>query len=169
MCREIRARLATLHIRAFNHGVIPVMKTARNIPVGVKITTENKCGFCTNSKCCTYITEELVTPRSMHDFDHMLWQLSHRDVQAYKDEDGWYLLVNNPCNHLLADGRCGIYDDRPLICREYTNDFCEFDEPSENGFELFFPDYHALLKYVEKRFKTWSRYASTRDRQLAAG
>jgi Fe-S-cluster containining protein len=144
------------------------MKPARNIPVGVKITTANKCGFCTNSKCCTYITEELATPRSMHDFDHLLWQLSHRDVQAYKDEDGWFLLVNNPCNHLLADGRCGIYADRPQICREYTNDYCEFDEPSENGFELFFPDYATLLKYVSKRFRTWHKYASGRDRRVAA-
>jgi len=142
------------------------MNTSKNIPVGVKITTDNKCGFCTNSKCCTYITEALATPRSMHDFDHLLWQLSHRDIQAYKDEDGWYLLVNNSCTHLLEDGRCGIYEDRPLICREYTNDYCEFDEPAENGFELFFEDYAALLKYVKRRFRTWARYAAGRDRQL---
>jgi len=100
------------------------MPLARNIPVGVKITPENKCGFCTNSKCCTYITEQLTTPRSMHDFDHMLWQLSHKGVQAYKDEDGWYLLINNPCTHILPDGHCAIYDDRPTICREYSNDYC---------------------------------------------
>ncbi|MDH5516147.1 MAG: YkgJ family cysteine cluster protein [Gammaproteobacteria bacterium] len=143
------------------------MTVVKNIPVGVKITTENKCGFCTNSKCCTYITEELVTPRSMHDFDHMLWQISHRDVQVYKDEDGWYLLINNACTHLAKDGRCGIYDDRPTICREYTNDFCEFDQPSEEGFDLYFQDYAALLKYVKRRFKTWDRYAADRDRSLA--
>ena len=145
------------------------MSKVRNVPVGVKITTENKCGFCTNSKCCTYITEELVTPRSMKDFDHMLWQLSHRDVQAYKDEDGWYLLINNACTHLEEGGRCGIYADRPLICREYTNDYCEFDDPAEDGFELFFADYAALLKYVRKRFKGWEKYAATRDAQIAAG
>jgi len=86
------------------------MPLARNIPVGVRITPENKCGFCTNSKCCTYITEQLTTPRSMHDFDHMLWQLSHKGVQAYKDEDGWYLLINNPCTHIQPDGHCGIYE-----------------------------------------------------------
>jgi Fe-S-cluster containining protein len=142
------------------------MKTVKDIPVGVKITTDNKCGFCTSSKCCTYITEELETPRSMHDFDHLLWQLSHRDIQAYKDEDGWYLLINNSCTHLLGDGRCGIYEDRPLICREYTNDYCEFDEPAEKGFELFFEDYTALLNYVRKRFKTWHRYAASRDSLL---
>ena len=32
----------------------------KQIPVDIKITPENKCGFCTNSKCCTYITEELA-------------------------------------------------------------------------------------------------------------
>ena len=142
------------------------MSSIRNIPVGVEITTENKCGFCTNSKCCTYITEELITPRSMQDFDHMLWQLSHQDVQAYKDEDGWFLLINNACTHLLPDGRCGIYDDRPVICREHTNDFCEFDQPSEEGFDLFFDGYDSLLGYVRKRFKTWEHFASTRDQQL---
>lgn len=142
------------------------MSIVKNIPVGVKITSGNKCGFCTNSKCCTYITEQLVTPRAMEDFDHMLWQLSHRDVQAYKDEEGWYLLINNPCNHLLHDGRCGIYDDRPKICREYTNDYCEFDEDSSVGFELFFDGYDALHKYVRKRFKTWDRFAATRDERI---
>jgi len=139
------------------------MAAIKNIPVGVTITAENKCGFCTNSKCCTYITEELVTPRSMHDFDHLLWQISHRDIQVYKDEDGWYLLINNSCLHLLHDGRCNIYHDRPKICREYTNDFCEFDQASEEGFDLFFENYPSLLKYVKNRFRTWDKYASTRD------
>lgn len=139
---------------------------AKDIPVGIEITPANKCGYCTNSKCCTYITERLDTPRSMHDFDHLLWQLSHRDVQAYKDEEGWYLLVNNPCNHLLSDGRCGIYADRPMICREYTNDFCEFDADSVEGFDLYFDGYDALLDYVRRRFRTWDRYAASRDAHL---
>ncbi len=144
------------------------MSAVKNIPVGVRITTANKCGFCTNSQCCTYITEALATPRSMKDFDHLLWQLSHKDIQIYKDEDGWYLLINNSCNHLLEDGRCGIYHDRPMICREYTNDFCEFDEPAESSFDLFFEDYAAMQKYVKQRFKGWHKFATTRDAQIAA-
>ena len=44
----------------------------KKIPIDIRITPENKCGFCTNSKCCGYITEQLATPRSMHDFDHLL-------------------------------------------------------------------------------------------------
>jgi Fe-S-cluster containining protein len=142
------------------------MTINKDIPLGIEITSENKCGFCTNSKCCTYITEELTTPRSMSDFDFMLWQLAHRDVHAYKDVDGWFLMFHTPCLQLLADGRCGIYEDRPMICREYSNDFCEFDEDSSEGFELFFDSYDALLNYVRKRFKTWDKFAASRDERL---
>ncbi|MEJ2346288.1 MAG: YkgJ family cysteine cluster protein [Gammaproteobacteria bacterium] len=125
--------------------------------IKVEITPENKCGFCTNSLCCTYFTQQVETPRSKYDFEHLLWQISHGNVNVYKDEDGWYLLIRNPCTHLLADGRCAIYERRPQICRDYDNDFCEFDEPAEKGFELFFDGYDALHKYCRKRFKKWER------------
>ncbi len=44
-------------------------------------------------------------------------------------EDGqWYLLVHTKCKHLQDDNRCGIYDTRPQICRDYTTDACEYDD-----------------------------------------
>ena len=76
-------------------------------------------------------------------------------------------MINNPCLQLLPDGRCGIYDDRPLICRQYTNEYCEFDEDSSEGFELFFDSYDSLLSYVKKRFKTWGKFAAGRDDYLS--
>lgn len=127
------------------------------IPVKVEITTENKCGFCTNSTCCTYVTQQIDTPRSRNDFDTLLWQLAHKNMQAYKDDGGWFLVVNNACTHLQKDGRCGIYFTRPQVCREHNNDYCEFDEPAEDGFELFFDGYDSLLKYCQKRFKSWGK------------
>lgn len=123
----------------------------------IKITAENKCSFCKGSICCTYVTQQIDTPRSMKDFDFILWQLSHRDVQAYKDEDGWFLLFNQTCRHLLPGGGCGIYERRPRICREYDNDFCEYDAPAQDGFELFFEDDAALDEYCRTRFKKWDR------------
>ena len=132
-------------------------KTKKEFPIKVKITKENKCSFCEGSKCCTYITQQIDTPRSMTDFDYLLWQTSHQDVQVYKDEDGWFLLINRSCLHLLPDGRCGIYDTRPIICREHDNDYCEFDSKAEDDFELYFDGYHSLLKYCKKRFKTWDK------------
>lgn len=120
-----------------------------------EMTPENKCDFCTNSKCCTYVTQKIPTPRSKDDFDHLLWQVSHNNVSAYKDEDGWFLLFDTKCNHLLPNGRCGIYEERPQVCRDYSNDYCEFDAPAEDGFDLYFETYESLLAYCKKRFKRW--------------
>ena len=137
----------------------------RTFPVRVEqLTPETKCGYCTNSKCCTYITQEIETPRSKYDFDHLLWQLSHRNVQAYKDEDGWFLLIDNPCTHLQPGGRCGIYERRPQVCRQYSNDYCEFDEPAEKSFDLYFDGYESLLRYCRRRFKRWDdRFAEWQE------
>ncbi len=93
----------------------------------------------------------------MSDFDTLLWQLSHHNVQAYKDEDGWYLLLNTRCQHLLEGGGCGIYDSRPQICRDHSNDYCEYDSAAEDGFELFFDGYESLLRYCRKRYKSWDK------------
>lgn len=130
---------------------IPIAFTSEN-----KITPENKCAFCQGATCCTYLTQRIDTPRSMQDFDVLLWQISHRDTQAYKDSDGWCLLVNNACRHLQPGGRCGIYETRPQICREHSNDGCEFEGPAAHeDYDLFFPDYESLLDYCRRKFKNW--------------
>ena len=137
------------------------MPRTLSIPVKVssdiKITPENKCSFCKGSTCCTYVTQAIDTPRSKVDFEHLLWQVSHHNVSVYKDEDGWCLLFDTTCKHLQPNGACGIYENRPQICRDHSNDYCEFDAPSEDSFELYFPDYESLLAYCKKRYKHWKR------------
>lgn len=123
--------------------------------IDIEISAENKCSFCTGSKCCTYITDPISTPRSKEDFDYLLWQVSHRNVALYKDNGIWYILIQGECQHLQSDGRCGIYATRPQICRDHTNDYCEFDRDSVEDFELYFPDYPSLLDYCRNRFKKW--------------
>jgi hypothetical protein len=93
----------------------------------------------------------------MEDFDLLLWQLAHQNMEAYKDEDGWFLMVLNRCQFLHDDGRCGIYETRPQLCRDYSNDFCEFDAPAEEGFEYYFRNYDELDAYCRKRFKKWDK------------
>ncbi len=128
------------------------------IPIHPLVASAPKCSRCTDSTCCTYLTQELKAPRSMEDFDLLLWQISHRDTQVYKDEDGWFLLVNNRCGHLLPDGHCGIYETRPQVCRDHSLDDCEIDGPAgHDDFELFFPDYEALEAYCRRKFKHWHR------------
>ena len=116
---------------------------------------DNKCSRCSGTICCTYITEAIDTPRSKADFRHLLWQVSHQNIEIYKDDSGWYLLISGRCEHIQENGACGIYDDRPEICREYSNDWCEFDESAEKGFEYHFKNYLELLAYCKKRYKNW--------------
>ena len=126
------------------------------IEVNADAVEFNKCDLCTNSKCCTYVTQQIDTPRSKYDFEILLWQASHDGVGAYKDDDGWFVMFESRCQHLLVDGRCNIYEIRPAICRTHSNDYCEYDAPAEDGFDLYFPDYDSLLQFCRKKFKRWN-------------
>ncbi|OOY99770.1 YkgJ family cysteine cluster protein [Solemya velum gill symbiont] len=119
-------------------------------------TSDNKCFLC-KGKCCSYTTEALGTMRSKSDFEHLLWQVAHEGVEAYKDDSGWYLLYTGTCQFLQPDGLCGIYETRPQICRDYENDWCEYDEPASKHFIYHFRDYNELLDYCRKRFKRWDK------------
>ena len=124
----------------------------------IRISAENKCGYCKGSTCCTYLTQKISAPRTMEDFDLLLWQISHQNTQVYKDSDGWFLLVNNRCRHLQDNGGCGIYDTRPQVCRDHDNDDCEFEGAcGHDDFDVFFPDYESLLAHCRKRFKKWDQ------------
>ena len=122
----------------------------------LKVTTENKCTLCEGSKCCSYLTQQVDTPRSKEDFHTLLWHIAHQGVEIYQDEDGWFLLISNRCQFIEKDGRCGIYEQRPTVCREHDNEWCEYDEPAEQHFKRHFTSYQQLLKYCKKRFKKWN-------------
>ncbi|MBF0218400.1 MAG: YkgJ family cysteine cluster protein [Gammaproteobacteria bacterium] len=121
------------------------------------VDAEIKCSLCQGARCCRYVTHQIDTPRSRASFDHLLWQISHELIEIYKDEDGWFMLINTSCQHLDAKGRCGIYPHRPQICREHSNEWCEYDASAEEGFELYFRDYDELLTYCKARFKSWDK------------
>jgi Fe-S-cluster containining protein len=124
----------------------------------LKITHENKCSLCVDSKCCSYTTQYIDTPSTMREFDFLLWQISHPHIQAYKDQTGWYLIiVDVPCSHLLPDGACGIYEKRPMICREHSNAKCEFDRNPVESVDLYFKGYEDLDVYCRTRFKKWDK------------
>lgn len=123
------------------------------LPV-INLGPETKCSYCVRN-CCTYITQKIPAPRSKTDFSYLLWQVSHKDVEAYKDTDGWHLMFRSKCEHLLPNGRCGNYENRMQICRKYSNTYCEFDAPAEDGFKQNFKNYDALLAYCKQRFTNW--------------
>ena len=67
-------------------------------------------------------------PESHEDFQFIRWYLLHEAATVFTEDDTWYLLVHTVCKHLGEDNRCGIYETRPQICRDYTTDDCEYDD-----------------------------------------
>ncbi|WP_246075733.1 YkgJ family cysteine cluster protein [Aliikangiella marina] len=142
------------------HKTIPVVNLAtfdKKMPKPKGMNAENKCSYCSQSKCCQYSTVEVETPRSIRDFDNLVWHVSHLNTHLFKDTDGWYLVFYAQCQHLEPNGNCGIYEKRPFICREHTNDHCEYDMDIKAGAELYFMDYEELDNYCAKRFKNWHK------------
>ena len=126
-----------------------------DITDSVEIKIDKKCAKCKKSICCSSINQKIDAPKTIYDFDHLLWQVSHENINIFKDADGWFLHIHSKCDHLGDRGVCKIYDQRPMVCREYDNDFCEFDEPIPEASELFFSTYKQFEKYCRKRFKKW--------------
>ena len=85
----------------------------------------NLCEHCT-AKCCHYIAVPYETPTERDDMEYIRWIVLHHNATFFKEEDDWYLLVHTVCEKLQDDYRCGVYETRPKICRDYTFDNCEY-------------------------------------------
>lgn len=107
---------------------------------------ESLCDHCT-AKCCKYFALPIDTPTERQDFDYIRWYLLHQGASVFVDEGTWYLLVHSPCRHLQADNRCGIYETRPQICRDYTTDKCEYED--DWVYEQYFETPEQVEEYME--------------------
>jgi len=94
-----------------------------------KLTCEG-CG----GKCCAYAAVEFHAPKSLQDFEELVYYLYHENVKvsAASSDDGdrrWYLEFPARCRYLDADGRCLIYEHRPQVCRDHEIESCEHHAP----------------------------------------
>jgi Fe-S-cluster containining protein len=104
------------------------------------------CDFCTG-KCCRYFSLPIDEPVTWDDFDSIRWYLAHGQTLIYVVKKTWYLLVMTSCRYLGAGNRCGIYLNRPRICREYSTAECEYDEPW--SFDRIFETPEQIWEYAE--------------------
>ncbi|NLW85672.1 MAG: YkgJ family cysteine cluster protein [Planctomycetes bacterium] len=116
-----------------------------------------RCG----AKCCRYFCHEIDTPESYEDFENIRWFIMHKGVSVHVDEKRWYMAVVAPCIHLRPDNRCGIYEDRPLICRQYGHDSCEASD-GDYGYEIEFTTAAHVEAYAREKLgeKTFLRERS---------
>ena len=110
---------------------------------------ENLCDHCT-AKCCHYFALPIDEPTCRKDFDFIRWYLLHDRATVFVDEETWYLLVHTTCRHLQDDNRCGIYETRPQICREYTTNECEFED--DWCYERYFETPEQVDEYAEAMY-----------------
>ncbi len=120
----------------------------RDLPEGKVL-----CEYCP-AKCCTYFALPIETPTDPEDYDFLRWYLVHDRASLFteeneddEDEKDWYLLVHTVCKHLQEDNRCGAYETRPQICRDYTTENCEYDE--EWTYDQYFETAEQVAEYTE--------------------
>jgi Fe-S-cluster containining protein len=119
------------------------------------------CDHCTG-KCCRYFSLPIDTPSNWDDFDSIRWYLAHAQTKVYVEKKTWYLLVTTRCQYLTKDNRCGIYLNRPKICREYSSDECEYD--SDYVFEQVFETPEQIWEYAEAVLPPRRRKATAAER-----
>lgn len=81
-------------------------------------------------------------------------------------------ILNNRCGYLQDDNRCGIYEDRPLACRNWTClwGFGKYGGLDHSSFLISNPQVADLIiehlpQFVEQEYrKTWNKHFP--DRQL---
>ncbi|HVC97811.1 MAG TPA: YkgJ family cysteine cluster protein [Pirellulales bacterium] len=104
------------------------------------------CNHCT-AKCCKYFALPIETPTTRQDFDYIRWYLLHGEATVFIEDGDWYLLVHTRCKHLQSDNRCGIYETRPQICRDYTIQDCEYED--DYVYDHYFETSEQVEEYVE--------------------
>ena len=108
--------------------------------------TSNLCEHCT-AKCCRYFALPIERPKNTDDFDYIRWYLLHQYASVFLEDDSWYLLVHTVCKHLQDDNRCGAYETRPQICRDYTTDNCEYED--DWTYDHYFETSEQIAEYAE--------------------
>jgi Fe-S-cluster containining protein len=104
-------------------------KPKRRLPV---LAERQPVGCLTCGLCCTYIAVGIDGPTNAKSATEILWHLYHEGVSVYRDGDNeWMVQFESRCRHLLSDNKCGIYDTRPHICRDYSEVSCEVNSDGE--------------------------------------
>ncbi len=109
------------------------------------------CDYCT-AKCCRYFALPIDKPTTAQEFDFMRWFLLHDRASVFVDDQIWYILVHTTCKHLQPDNRCGIYETRPQICRDYSTDNCEYED--SNVYDRYFETSEQVQEYYDALFNS---------------
>jgi len=121
------------------------------------------CEHCT-AECCRYVALPLETPTSKRDFDDIRWYLMHENITVFVEDRAWYVQFRTRCRNLQSDFRCGVYETRPAICREYKAENCDY-VGGDYGYKQLFTEPDQIGKFAEEYFA--KKRAAARTRKAA--
>ena len=105
-----------------------------------------RCG----GACCRYFCFQIDEPDDFEEFDDVRWYLLHEDVTVHIEDGDWYISIQNKCNVLGPDNRCMDYENRPVICRKYDPENCDFTG-GDYGYDNLFETPEQIEAYARKK------------------
>jgi Fe-S-cluster containining protein len=142
----------------------------RLLPV-ISKATDHPCFEC--AKCCTYVAVEIDTPTTAKEYDQVVWYLYHQHVEVFVDwDDAWHVLFRTRCEQLTPAGLCGVYAQRPAICKDFDWRECEQRFTPEDGppDKLAWRTAGEFLAWFEKqRPRAYARYRAHLAKKHARG
>ncbi len=138
--------------------------SATELPLA-QLPEVHPCSDC--GQCCTYIAVEIDNPSTHEDYDHVYWYLTHRGVSVYVAWEGdWFVEFETVCEHLSEARTCGIYEERPEMCSDFSWQECE-KTTGETAWKYRFTKPAELLEFMqEKRPRNYERYTKEREKIL---
>jgi Fe-S-cluster containining protein len=116
---------------------------------------------------------EIDAPTTNTEYDQIVWYLYHDGVEVFVDWDGdWHVLFRTRCENLTSAGLCGVYERRPVICKDFDWRECERRFTPEDGP----PDKHSWVRadefvawFQKQRPKAFARYQAHLRKAHASG
>lgn len=122
------------------------------------LASDHPCFDC--AQCCKYVAIEIDAPTTNQEYDYLLWYLVHPGISVFVDWEGaWFVKFDSRCTHLQPNGMCGIYETRPVICREFDFRDCERHLKDEPADKWLFESADAFVAWFAKqRPKAYQRF-----------
>ncbi len=131
----------------------------------INLPGAHPCRDC--GDCCSYIATEIDDPTTFADYENIHWYLTHKNISVYiDDENDWFIEFRSECEHITESKTCGIYEERPKICEEFSWHECE-KSSEERAWKYYFNTYADLIDWMQKkRPKALDTYNKRRKKML---
>ncbi|MFH1994691.1 MAG: YkgJ family cysteine cluster protein [Nitrospinota bacterium] len=96
--------------------------------------------------CCTGISIPTHKPQTKKEIEELRFYILHKNIEIYVKSNRWYILVNEKCDNLGKDYLCKDYENRPLICRQFSSSSCEH---WGDFFDIHLKNEEELMEYLD--------------------